>query len=157
MKIVIKIIFYSLIAILFIRCKINDAYKEERPNVLFVLIDDQRNDVISCAGHPIVKTPTVDKLAENGIRFTNAFVTTSICAASRASIFTGLYECKHNYTFGKDPIKNDFITSSYPYLLRKSGYNTGFAGKFGVKLEAQDSILTEMFDFSKYMTKIYNI
>ena len=149
MKIVIKIIFYSLIAILFIRCKINDAYKEERPNVLFVLIDDQRNDVISCAGHPIVKTPTVDKLAENGIRFTNAFVTTSICAASRASIFTGLYECKHNYTFGKDPIKNDFITSSYPYLLRKSGYNTGFAGKFGVKLEAQDSILTEMFDFYK--------
>ncbi len=149
MKNILKIIFYSLIAILFIRCKNNDKYEEKRPNVLFVLIDDQRNDVISCAGHPIVKTPTVDKLAKNGIRFTNAFVTTSICAASRASIFTGLYECKHNYTFGKDPLKKEFITSSYPYLLRKSGYNTGFAGKFGVKLEAQDSILTEMFDFYK--------
>ncbi|MDX2445424.1 MAG: sulfatase [Bacteroidales bacterium] len=141
------ILFYFILAILLIQCKNKDTYSEERPNVLFVLIDDQRNDLISCAGHPIVKTPTVDKLAENGIRFTNMFVTTTICAASRASIITGLYESKHNYTFGKDPIKKEFITSSYPYLLKKSGYHTGFVGKFGVKLEEQDSILTEMFDF----------
>ncbi len=142
-----RILFYFILAILLIQCKNKDTYSEERPNVLFVLIDDQRNDLISCAGHPIVKTPTVDKLAENGIRFTNMFVTTTICAASRASIITGLYESKHNYTFGKDPIKKEFITSSYPYLLKKSGYHTGFVGKFGVKLEEQDSILTEMFDF----------
>lgn len=144
-----RILFYSLLAILLIQCRNKDTQSEERPNVLFVLIDDQRNDLISCAGHPIVKTPTVDKLAEDGIRFTNMFVTTSICAASRASIITGLYESKHNYTFGKDPIKKEFITSSYPYLLKKSGYNTAFVGKFGVKLEEQDSILAEMFDFYK--------
>ena len=57
---------------------------DERPNVLFFLIDDQRNDTLGCAGHPIVKTPNVDRLAEEGVRFENAFVTTAICAASRA-------------------------------------------------------------------------
>jgi arylsulfatase A-like enzyme len=122
---------------------------KNRPNILFFLIDDQRNDVLSCTGHPIVETPTVDKLAEQGVRFTNAFVTTSICAASRASIFTGMYEYRHKFTFGKPPLRIDHMTGSYPYLLRKSGYNTGFVGKFGVKLEKQDSMLSEMFDFYK--------
>tara|TARA_B110000459_G_scaffold203613_1_gene260826 strand:- start:156 stop:1571 length:1416 start_codon:yes stop_codon:yes gene_type:complete len=153
MKNVLKMFFYSLIVILFIRCNNYEKHKEERPNVLFILVDDHRNDVISAAGHPIVKTPTVDKLAKNGIMFSDAFVTTPICAASRASIFTGLYESKHNYTFGRNPIKKEFITSSYPYLLRRSGYTTGFTGKFGVKLEMQDSMLTEMFDFFKPSAK----
>ncbi len=149
MKNIWKIIFCLIVAVLFIQCKSVPRYRQERPNVLFVLIDDQRNDVISCAGHPIVKTPTIDKLAENGVLFKNAFVTTPICAASRASILTGLYESKHNYTFGKNPIKKEFITSSYPYLLKKSGYITGFVGKFGVNIEKQDSMLTELFDYYK--------
>lgn len=136
-----------ILAMLFNGCGNNKRHKEERPNILFVLIDDQRNDVISCAGHPVVKTPTVDKLAEDGIRFTSAFITSSVCAASRASIFTGLYECKHHYTFGKDPLTKELITSSYPYLLKKSGYYTGFVGKFGVEMEEQDSMLSEMFDY----------
>ena len=137
------------IAILFNSCNTVDKKKDLKPNILFFLVDDQRDDVMSCAGHPVVQTPTVDKLAENGIRFTNAFVTTSICAASRASIFTGLYESKHNFTFRKPPIKMDFITQSYPYLLRQSGYNTGFVGKLGVNLEKQDSMLSVMFDYYK--------
>lgn len=144
-----KLFPYLLIVLLSAQCENIDVVREEKPNILFILVDDQRNDVMSCAGHPIVQTPTIDKLAEKGIRFTNAFVTTSICAASRASIFTGLYECKHAYTFGKAPLKTQFITRSYPYLLKKSGYNTGFVGKFGVELESQDSLITEMFDFYK--------
>jgi len=137
-----------ILSVSIISCRTNDKYDDTRPNILFFLIDDQRNDVMSCTGHPIVKTPTVDKLAEGGIRFTNAFVTTSICAASRASILTGLYEYKHDYTFGKPPLKVEFIKHSYPYLLKQSGYNTGFVGKLGVKLEKKDSFLNQMFDFS---------
>jgi len=129
--------------ILFAGCK----PVEQRPNILFFLIDDQRNDVLSCAGHPVVKTPTVDFLAENGIRFENAYVTTSICAASRASIFTGLYESTHGYTFGKDPIRVDHTMISYPYLLKKDGYRTGMIGKFGVRIAKQDSLMKEMFDY----------
>ena len=149
MKNALKILFYSILLVVFSQCKKNTTNKEERPNILFVLVDDQRNDVISSAGHPIVKTPTVDKLAKGGITFTNAYVTTSICAASRASILTGLYESKHNYTFGKKPLKEEFINKSYPYLLKKSGYVTGFTGKLGVKLEMQDQKISEMFDFFK--------
>ena len=67
----------------------------KHPNILFLLVDDQRNDTLGCAGHPIIRTPVVDSLAANGVRFSNAFVTTSICAASRASLFTGLYERTH--------------------------------------------------------------
>ena len=146
----IKILIYSLFVSSFlISCEMSEKKKQDRPNILFFLVDDQRNDVLSCEGHPIVKTPTVDNLARNGIRFTNAFVTTSICAASRASILTGLYEKKHDYTFGKDPIKTEFTTRSYPYILKKSGYSTGFIGKFGVRIEEKDSILADMFDFFK--------
>lgn len=145
---IIKILICSLVvSSIIVGCASKENKEPKRPNILFFLVDDQRNDVLSCEGHPIVKTPTVDKLAGNGVRFTNAFVTTSICAASRASILTGLYETKHNYTFGKDPIRTEFSTRSYPYLLKKSGYTTGFIGKFGVKIEGRDSLINEMFDY----------
>ena len=131
----------------FYSCKTAIVDDATRPNILFFLIDDQRNDVLSCAGHSIVETPVIDGLAKRGVMFTRAYVTTSICAASRASILTGLYECKHNYTFGKPPLQMEFLEESYPLLLRKAGYNTGFIGKLGVNLEKQDSILSEMFDY----------
>lgn len=102
------------------------------PNIIFFLSDDHRADLLGCAGHPILKTPTIDRLASEGVRFENAFVTTSICAASRATIFTGLWERSHKFTFGTPPIANEFIDESYPALLREAGYRTGFVGKFGV-------------------------
>ncbi|EAR00987.1 sulfatase [Maribacter sp. HTCC2170] len=138
-----------IISLVLSACNTVQEEVEERPNILFFLVDDQRNDLLSIAGHPIIQTPTVDKLAENGVRFTNAFVTTSICAASRASILTGLYESKHGYTFGKLPIKTEFVKNSYPFLLKSSGYKTGFIGKFGMKIENQDSLLPQMFDYYK--------
>lgn len=104
----------------------------ERPNVIFFLSDDQRADFLSCAGHPIVKTPNVDALASRGTRFKNAFVTTSICAASRATLFTGLWERSHKYTFGTPAITPEKIDASYPAVLKRAGFRTGFVGKFGV-------------------------
>jgi len=116
-----------------------------RPNLIFFLTDDQRNDTLGCAGHPIVKTPVIDQLARGGLRFTNAFVTTSICAASRASLFTGLHERTHKYTFGTPPIAKVHTDRSYPTLLRQAGYRTGFVGKFGVSMTK--GAKEEMFDF----------
>ncbi len=116
----------------------------ERPNVVFFLSDDQRADFLSCAGHPIVKTPNIDRVASQGTRFRNAFVTTSICAASRATLFTGLWERSHKYTFGTPPIADDFITDSYPAQLKKANYRTGFVGKFGVSVPANAT--RQMFD-----------
>ena len=116
-----------------------------RPNILFFLTDDHRFDVMGCAGHPIVQTPTMDKLAKNGVRFRNAFVTTSICAASRASILTSMYERTHRFTFGTPPIRSDYVGVSYPMLLKLAGYRTGFIGKFGVSMAQQGQ--KKVFDF----------
>lgn len=104
------------------------------PNIIFFLVDDQRNDTLGCAGHPIIKTPVIDALAARGTRFRNAFVTTSICAASRASIFTGMYERSHGYTFNTPPIKAEYLASSYPLRLKAAGYRSAFIGKLGVDM-----------------------
>lgn len=111
---------------------LDEAAAAERPNVIFFLSDDQRADFLGCAGHPIVRTPNVDALASRGTRFKNAFVTTSICAASRATLFTGLWERSHKYTFGTPAIASSMIDASYPAVLKRSGFRTGFVGKFGV-------------------------
>ena len=114
-----------------------------RPNIIFILTDDQRWDMLGCAGNPIISTPNIDNIAKKGVRFSHAFVTTPICAASRASILTGLFERTHDFTFGKPPLKKEYSNTSYPYLLKNAGYRTGFVGKFGVKLETSiDSIFS---------------
>ena len=116
----------------------------DRPSIVFILADDLRWDMMGCAGNSIIKTPQLDALAKDGVRFSNAFVTTSICAASRASILTGLYERTHRYTFGTKPITAEHVAISYPVLLRKAGYHTGFVGKFGVGVPP--GATKEMFD-----------
>ena len=131
------------------KCAKNQKQSEmsDRPNIIFLLTDDQRWKALGCAGNPIIKTPNMDFLAQNGVRFEKAFVTTPICAASRASLFTGLYERTHGYTFTKPPIAENYLYHSYPYLLRQAGYQTGFVGKFGVNVEKK--LIREMFDSFK--------
>jgi hypothetical protein len=74
-----------------------------RPNLLFLLSDDQRWDTMGCAGNPVIRMPEMDALAREGVRFRNAFVTSPICAARRASLFTGTYERTHRSTFKTPP------------------------------------------------------
>ena len=64
-------------------------------NVLFIITDQQRADHLGCAGNPILKTPNIDRLASEGVRFTNAFCANPICTPNRASILTGLYPNMH--------------------------------------------------------------
>ncbi|MCK0156456.1 sulfatase [Cellulophaga sp. F20128] len=112
-----------------------DEVKEtQKPNIIFVLTDDQRWDALGFSGNSIIKTPNMDQLAGEGVYFKNAFVTTPICAASRATILTGLYERTHDFNFGKPNLKNEYMNHSYPALLKNAGYTTGFVGKFGVKV-----------------------
>jgi arylsulfatase A-like enzyme len=111
--------------------------QDSRPNIIFILTDDQRWDALGYSGNAIIQTPEMDKLAKEGTYFRNAFVTTPICAASRASIMTGVYERRHGYTFQQPPLKEEFIEKSYFSVLKKTGYHTGFLGKFGVAFENQ--------------------
>ncbi len=135
-----------------ISCQKSDR-EGQKPNIILIQTDDQRWDALGCAGNPIIQTPNMDRLASQGLRFARAFATTPICAASRASIFTGLYEQTHEYTFTKPPLDRSFTDISYPLLLRQVGYRTGFIGKFGIKVEK--GVADEMFDWVKWSSLPY--
>jgi alpha-L-rhamnosidase len=107
----------------------------KKPNILFILTDDQRWDALRFAGNTIIETPNMDALARSGTYFKNVFSTTPICAASRASILTGLYERTHGYTFQKTRLQQPYADIIYPKLLKENGYRTGFFGKLGVIMD----------------------
>jgi len=126
------------------------AYAQtENPNIIFILTDDQRWDAIGYSGNEIIQTPEMDKLASEGCYFSNAMVTTPICAASRASIFSGLHERTHKYTFQTGGIRSEYMDETYPYLLRQAGYYTGFYGKFGVNYQEKDQLFDVMEDYDR--------
>lgn len=104
----------------------------ERPNIIFILTDDQRFDALGAMGNRIIQTPHMDKLAKAGILFKNAFVTTSICCVSRASVLTGQYQSRHNIGDFSTDLSSAAFAETYPALLKNAGYKLGFIGKFGV-------------------------
>ena len=111
--------------------------QSKRPNIIFLLADDQNTYSVGCYGNKDVKTPQMDRLGNDGVIFDNHYDTTSICMASRANIMTGMYEYKTGCNFSHGDMKPDLWNDSYPVLLRKSGYLTAFAGKFGFEVEGK--------------------
>ena len=100
--------------------------------MIVLVTDDQRADALSVAGHPIVRTPALDALATDGTRFENAYVTSSICMTSRASILTGQYARRHGITDFGTPLAPRQLDASYPARFEAAGYHTGFIGKWGL-------------------------
>jgi arylsulfatase A-like enzyme len=101
-----------------------------RPNIIFILIDDQRWDAMGCAGHPFFKSPNMDRVAREGVLFSNAFVTTSLCAPSRSSFLTGRYAgCTGvtNNLYQKGRLPGTFLE-----YLHAAGYDTAFIGKWHI-------------------------
>ncbi len=107
------------------------------PNIVFLLSDDQTAMAVGCYGNAQIQTPHLDRLAHDGVRFTNHYNTTSICMASRCSVLTGLYEYRHGCNFEHGDLERRFFVRSYPVRLRESGYFTGFAGKIGFVLQGE--------------------
>lgn len=121
----------SLLAFLFLLPALAEA---KQPNILFFFADDQRNHTLGCAGHPIVKTPHLDQLATEGVRFENAYVSTSTCWASRACLFSGCYERTHLYGSEPGPLNPELCQTSYHAVLKAAGYRTGHLGKEHVNI-----------------------
>ena len=103
-----------------------------RPSFLVLVTDDQRADTLGCMGNPVIRTPSIDALAADGVIFDQAFVTTSSCPSSRASIFTGQYMSRHGIDSFDTPLSVAALEHTYPLVLRAAGYRTGFLGKWGL-------------------------
>ncbi len=106
---------------------------DPRPNFVFVLTDDQRHDLIGRSEtFPFLELPALERLAAEGTRFENAFVTTSLCSPSRASILTGTYAFRHGVITNEynDP---DEDLATFPRELQKAGYETAFIGKWHMR------------------------
>lgn len=97
-------------------------------NVVFILSDDHRYDAMGFLGHPLAITPNMDRMANEGVYFRNALVTTSLCSPSRATILTGLYTFRHRVIDNNRPIPPG--TVYFPQYLQTAGYETAFIGKW---------------------------
>lgn len=123
-------IFYTGMIFLFVSCKGENDNKttiKQRPNILFIMSDDHAYQAISAYSHKLINTPNIDRIAKKGMLFTNASVTNSICAPSRAVILTG----KHSHINGKIDNQHPFDTTqvTFPQLFQKAGYQTAMFGK----------------------------
>lgn len=124
-------------------------------NIVVLYADDWRHDTLGVAGHPVVQTPTIDKLAQQGVRFTENAVTTSICGISRASLYTGQWMSRHGadkFVMWDTPWEQTYLG-----MLRDNGYYVGHVGKWHNRPFPKDK-----FDFSSvfygrhwYNTKEY--
>ena len=114
-----------------------DTVANQRPNIVFLLADDQCTYSMGCYGTPDVQTPNMDNLARDGVIFDCHYDTTAICMASRANIMTGMYEYKTGCNFEHGALLSEHWHRSYPMLLRAEGYQTAFAGKFGFEVTEQ--------------------
>ncbi|MEI6196455.1 MAG: sulfatase [Verrucomicrobiota bacterium] len=103
-----------------------------RPNIIFLLTDDQRWDTLGCMGNSVIRTPEIDALARAGVLFRNTFVTTSVCSPSRASILTGQYARRRGVGDLHNIVTPNAPSATYPSVLRSGGYYTGHIGKWDV-------------------------
>lgn len=103
------------------------AKKSARPNIVFIMADDHAYQAISAYSRDLIETPNIDRISNEGIRFTNSCVTNSICAPSRATILTGKHAHIHGKIDNNFPFDDSQVT--FPQLLQKAGYQTAMFGK----------------------------
>ncbi|MGQ1784615.1 sulfatase-like hydrolase/transferase [Saccharicrinis sp. GN24d3] len=137
------------------------AKDHKQPNIIFLMIDDQRWDNLGCYGRPEFNTPNIDKLSEQGVTFDKAYYAVAICMPSRVTMMTGRYNSNHRVGF---VAPDDYTLSradfakGYPAILKNAGYRTGFIGKVGftVTEEATRPSTPKEHYYKKHMGDIFD-
>lgn len=106
------------------------AQERAAPDMVFILVDDLRWDELSCMGHPVVRTPGIDRVARIGARFRNAFANTPLCSPSRGCFLTGLSMHHHGIRDNTNRSEQSHRLVTFPRLLHDAGYETAFLGKW---------------------------
>ncbi|MEC3881650.1 sulfatase family protein [Parapedobacter sp. 10938] len=103
-----------------------------KPNIIFIVVDSHRGDALGVAGNPFVITPNLDQLAQSGVMFDHAYVTTAICSVSRASLLSGQHRARHGINDFTTSFTHQAMLETFPVLLRANGYSTASIGSYGV-------------------------
>src|SRR6476646_2321449 len=121
------------IALLFFPLLSQAALPPQKPNIIFILADDLGYGELGCYGQRRIKTPNLDRLASEGMRFTQCYAGTTVCAPSRSSLMTGQHT-GHTRIRGNDayPLQEGDVTVAQ--VLQQAGYKTGLIGKWGLGL-----------------------
>ena len=119
-----------IVQLIFLNHSFAQTDSKEKPNFIFILTDDHRYDLLGSSGNKLVKTPHLDQLAQEGILFENAHVTSAICTPSRISILLSQFERKHSVNFNSGTsVSEEAWNESYPVVMKNNGYYTGYVGK----------------------------
>ena len=123
---------FTCLAILTACCAtaVKETDKVKRPNIIVVLVDDMRWDEFGAAGHNYIRTPNIDRIANEGANFVNAFATTPLCSPSRASFLTGQYAHTNGITDNTARNAQSHQLNTFPKELHDNGYATAFIGKW---------------------------
>lgn len=126
----IRMAFLMFLVVSEIRGTASGFQAEPKPNIVVVLVDDLRWDELGCTGHPFARTPHIDRIANQGARFRNAFCTTPLCSPVRACLLTGLHTHHHGILDNTNRSETSHRLKTFPQALQKSGYETAYVGKW---------------------------
>src|SRR3954465_7354680 len=111
----------------------------EKPNIVLIFCDDLGYAEVGCYGQQRIKTPNIDRLATEGMRFTQFYAGATVCSPSRATLMTGLHN-GHGWIRANDPKNIRPQDVVIPEVLKKAGYITGIVGKWGIGVEGSDGV-----------------
>ena len=122
-------------------CSCNHEQQAVRPNIIYIITDQQAFDAMSCSGNPLVSTPELDKLAARGLRFDNAYCAFPLCVPSRTAMFSGHMPHESGIFVNTSSVMDEpFPFETLAARLRDNGYSTHYIGKWHLTIPRQDTL-----------------